>query len=182
MAATRNSLTYYRQRDDAWALDILGFNAPGSEYTIGNYGCLITALGALCATDPHGMNEAGKTRKCFAPGSGIANTFEPRRWVSTARWKVAYISEPYKRAAFPLTEYSRLMQHLANDGVAICEVQWPVTKEQHFVLAIAAPIKSSGQVVIIADPERQGQIEELERFYKRWDVALVRSILYTEVA
>ena len=41
---------YYSQRDSRWSSKMLGFNAAGTQYTIGNYGCMITSVCAyLCA-------------------------------------------------------------------------------------------------------------------------------------
>lgn len=168
----------YRQRDSRWSSLALGFNTGGSQYTIGNYGCLLTCLSALCGMTPDALNEAGRARQLFSAGGGDALTFDPQLWAPGAPYALESVSARYSDVAFPGDEYDQLVQHVRDTGPAICEVQWPRTLGQHFVLAIGAPPVDDRPSLLIADPERSGQVEELNAFYGWWATALVRTVLY----
>lgn len=170
-----------RQRDPRWADKILGYNAAGTSFTIGNYGCLLTCLSSLCAMTPQSLNEAGKARNLFSSGGGDALTFDPQLWAPGAPYELHGVSLRYSDAPFPHGAYSQLIQHVEEVGPAICEVQWPRTRGQHFVLAIAAPPVDDRPCLLIADPERAGQVEELSAYYGPWATALVRTVLYRPV-
>lgn len=60
----------YSQRDSQWASIILGYNAPGSPYTIGLYGCLITCFGMYIDKTPAEVNQLLKNNGGFAANSG----------------------------------------------------------------------------------------------------------------
>lgn len=60
----------FSQRDPRWASIILGNNALNSPYTIGLYGCLITALGMYINDQPNNINQKLKANGGFSAGSG----------------------------------------------------------------------------------------------------------------
>src|SRR4030042_950627 len=70
---------YYSQRDSRWSGKMLGFNPAGTVYTIGNYGCLLTAICTyLCAVGhketPDTLNDKLKALGPdvgYAKGSGL---------------------------------------------------------------------------------------------------------------
>ena len=161
--------TLNRQRDPRWAGVPLGDNAPGSPYTLGGYGCLLTCIANVVGSTPPVLNAYGLANGLFY-GGGNAATFDPQRWMPGSAYTLGYVSERYRDTAFPQTEILRLRSHLQRVGPAILEVLWPRTRGQHFVLAVGAPTtdptgECDRESILIHDPERQGQIEELSAFY-----------------
>jgi hypothetical protein len=59
----------FSQRDQQWASQFLGFNTK-LPYTIGQFGCLITALGMYIGKRPDEVNNLLKDNKGFTEGSG----------------------------------------------------------------------------------------------------------------
>lgn len=60
----------FSQRDSRWSSFILGYNAPNTTFTIGNFGCLITSLGMYVGKNPQEMNDILKENKGFSEKSG----------------------------------------------------------------------------------------------------------------
>ena len=58
------------QRDSRWASKLLGYNT-GSGYTIGNYGCLITAFGNYIGKTPDEVNNILKANNGYVSGTGL---------------------------------------------------------------------------------------------------------------
>lgn len=63
------TFTALSQRDARWGKLLLGFNTD-PQYSIGNYGCLITCLAMATDLTPDVVNEKLKSVNGFEPGSG----------------------------------------------------------------------------------------------------------------
>lgn len=59
----------YSQRDPQWASNLLGYNT-NSAYSIGQYGCLITAFGMYINQNPKQVNDILKANNGFVSGGG----------------------------------------------------------------------------------------------------------------
>jgi hypothetical protein len=170
-------ITSLRQRHPAWGTIPLGNNPAGNGYTIASHGCLITCIAGLCDTTPDIINRNGIERGLFAPGNGNALTLDANRWCSTP-WRLIYTSQRFPVDPFPTGELNKLRAWLDVGAQCIAETQWPHTRGQHFVRVINDVERTDGVTLLIADPERDGQVEEIHRFYARWPIALVRIAVY----
>lgn len=117
----------YAQTDPRWANQLLGFNTS-RPYTIGNYGCVVTAIGNLLRAitgnamySPEYINTWGKANGGFALGGGLA------------KWD-AYLNLGSFTAhgqTSSLEEVNKWLQ--VDENFAIVEFQLPGT--QHYCLA-----------------------------------------------
>lgn len=132
--------TRFSQRDQRWASRSLGFNAPGSEYTIGNYGCLITSLCNYInattgrAITPDQINERLKEIKAFTFGTGLYHWDQLHKLFDGAL--LHYISPRFEN---PLTnpDLQKLRDFIDKGYMPILEIDFDPLKEgqqMHFVL------------------------------------------------
>jgi hypothetical protein len=152
-------MVFYAQTDSRWSSHELGFNTDPA-FSIGNYGCVITAVGNLMvatsgdeAYTPEDINNWGKANGGFVQGGGI--------WVWSAVQALGHVT-----AAGTTTDINAVNAFLqAEPNFAILEVR--AGTRQHFVMA--------PYVNKIIDSE-DGQLKSMSTF------PFVSAHLYTAVS
>ncbi len=122
-----NAMTWYAQTDPRWASHELGFNTDPA-FSIGNYGCVITAVANLMVATsgnegytPDTINVWGKANGGFVQGGGI--------WIWSAVPALGHVV-----ADGVTTDINALNSFLEADAnFAILEVR--AGTRQHFVMA-----------------------------------------------
>lgn len=121
-------MTWFSQNDPRWANEILGFNPPGSVFTIGQYGCVVAAEANLqkAATgnaqiSPDFVNSWGKANGAFVPGTGV--------WIWSAGLGLGGVTA--KGTTSDVNAVNNFLQ--ADPNFAIIEVV--ANGRQHFCLA-----------------------------------------------
>ena len=122
--------TILGQRNPQWASKLLGFNTD-PKYTIGNYGCLITALGAYISKTPHEVNEILKANSGFVGGGLFV-------W---SKCTALGLNQTYSSPTYdgPVTSQglTKIKDLLSQGYPLLCEVDFnpsTVSKEQHYLL------------------------------------------------
>jgi hypothetical protein len=135
----------YSQRDPRWASILLGYNTS-SQYTIGNYGCLITCLAMEVNKTPDQVNQILKDNNGFSAGGGNF------LWAKCTALGLASTYTSYNWSG-PVTDagIAKAKELLDQGYPLLCEVDFnPATtgEEMHFVLAEGY----DGDNFFIADP------------------------------
>src|ERR1035437_1852534 len=136
----------YSQRDSRWASIILGNNTQ-SQYNIGLYGCLITALAMYLNDQPNNINQKLKDNGGFSKGSGDFVWSK----CTVLGLNQTYLSPRYD--GIPVTAQGlQKMKDLLDSGLPLlAELDFnPATdgEEMHFVLITGY----EGDQFFIADP------------------------------
>lgn len=145
--------TSFGQRNPQWSDIILGNNSPTAldaskhPYSIGWYGCLITALGMLVGKNPQEVNDILKQNGAFGKNDGIV------AWSAAAKALGVGIEYTSPRYDGPVTQQGIVKAKQALDAgkALVCEVDFnPATvgEDMHFVLCIGY----NGDDFIILDP------------------------------
>jgi hypothetical protein len=129
------TLPVYGQRQQPWAPLVLGYNPPGSQWTIDLWGCFLACVCSLAGQPPDVMNERLKAAGLFKPGSGEMATHDfslvtPFRLVGELPWSEGLVSADWME---------RLHEHLARGYPAIACVNMNVAlkrrgRKWHYVL------------------------------------------------
>lgn len=152
MAKELKIVTTYGQRDGRWAGLLLGYNTA-AQYSIGNYGCLITSIvNYLNAIDknetPQTFNDKLKANDGFVNGGLLV-------WEAITRVfsdvKPDFTSPRYE-SAVPATAIAKLKSLIDSDHMVLIEVDFNPSQtgeQMHWVLAYG--YDDAGNILII-DP------------------------------
>lgn len=143
----------YSQRDSRWSGLLLGFNTD-LKFSIGNYGCLITAYGMYVDKTPSEMNEIIKDANGFTNGGLFL-------WSKSIAFGITqtYLSPRYDGPVTP-QGLQKIKESLDAGFPAVCEIDFnPNTagEEMHYVLLCGY----EGDKIFAADPW-VGQIIDLD--------------------
>lgn len=147
-------LGIYSQRNPQWASELLGYNK--ATYTIGGWGCLITAFGCYIGKNPHDVNELLKAGGGYVSGGGLFIWSK-----STLMGLNQTYASPIYDGPVTTQGINKIKQTLDNGYPLICEVDFDkntVQTEMHWVLLIGY---ENEEDIICVDPWT-GQIVNLE--------------------
>jgi hypothetical protein len=142
------------QRDPKWSGILLGYNT-NSKFTIGNYGCLITALGMYVNKQPDEVNAILKDNSGFDAGGGLF------RWYKSTVLGLnqTYLSPKYD-GPVTVQGITKIKELLDSGFPLVCEIDFnPATEseEMHFVLLCGY----DGDKIFAVDPWT-GQVIDLD--------------------
>lgn len=169
----------YSQWDDRWANRILGWNPPGSSYTIYNYGCLISCVAMTLeytgySTNPHFVNEDLKDKGGFLEGTGLYV------WGAAEDIYKSINSETIVHTPNPLTDADMniIYQAIDDGNPVMLQIDYnpsTVDMEMHYVLCIGYD-PSDENNLLIADP--LGGQERSLKDYLGWYRPSARNTIY----
>jgi len=147
-----NISTIYSQRDGRWSANLLGFNTD-PQYSIGNYGCLLTCLAMYCTATsrtetPPSLNEKIKNVNGFVSGGLYDWTSLTRVYSDVAQdFTSAYFSD-----AVPDSALDKMRSLIDAGKPLLVEIDFnpaTVVEDMHFVLVYGY---DDNNVFYIVDP------------------------------
>lgn len=140
------SVRVQSQRNSGWGSIILGYNTQ-SQYSIYNYGCLITSLGNYIGKDPKEVNQILKDNGGYTAGSG---NFVWGKSIALGLTQT-YLS-PYYNDAVTAQGITKIKEIIGQGYPLLCEVDFnpaDTVKQQHFVLL--SGVDDAGNILVV-DP------------------------------
>lgn len=153
----------YTQRDSAWKSILLGFNKD-KKYTIGDYGCLLTAISAYLFSsgrkvNPAELNELLKGVKGFVKDTGLY-IWDSLGWLYP-EYQIVHESPRYEDAV-PDKEFDTIKKLIKSGLAPIIEVDFDPTlkgEQMHFLLGVGV----ENDEIMVLDPW-VGQIIPLKTY------------------